>query len=75
MKKGIRAKSGLQTLEARVFDLEVEEEGEIETLRLKDGEICWEGFRRVHGKLMRGVPKRTMKDCLKYCCHEGCDFT
>jgi len=75
LKKEIREKSALQTCRGRTLNLEIEEEGKIETLKLEEGQICWEGFRKVHGRLVRGVPRRNMKDCLKYCCHEGCDFT
>jgi len=63
------------TFKRSVIDLEVDEEGKIVTLRLEEGQICWEGFRKLRGKLVRGVPKRNKNDCLKYCRHEGCDFT
>lgn len=56
------------------FVLEIEEGGKIKKLKLEEGQICWEGFRQVNGKLIRGVPKKSPKDCLKYCRHEGCDF-
>ena len=54
--------------------LEIEERGRIKALRLEENQICWEGFRKLRGELVRGVPKRNNNDCLKYCCHEGCDF-
>jgi len=54
--------------------LEIEEGGKIKKLRLEEEQICWEGFRQVGEKLIRGVPKRSSRDCLKYCRHEGCDF-
>lgn len=57
-----------------VFVLEIEEGGKIKKLKLEEGQICWEGFREVNGKLIRGVPKTCSKDCLKYCRHEGCDL-
>lgn len=57
-----------------LIDLEVEDEGRIETVSLEEGQICWKGFRKLRGKLVRGVPKRNKNDCLKYCCHEGCDL-
>lgn len=63
------------TFKRSLFDLEVEEDGKIKTLRLEKEQICWEGFRKLRGKLVRGVPKRNKNDCLKYCRHEGCDFT
>ncbi len=50
------------------------ENGTIERLTLDEKLICWEGFRSVSGRLMRGVPKRNREDCIKYCCHEGCQF-
>lgn len=59
----------------RSYVLRIEKEnGEIEKLTLDDKLICWEGFRKVSGKLMRGVPKRSLEDCSKYCHHEGCQF-
>lgn len=60
--------------ERRIFALEIEEGGRIRKLKFEEGQICLEGFRQVNGKLIRGVPKKSSKDCLKYCCHEGCDF-
>lgn len=57
-----------------LFVLEIEEGGEIKKLMLAKGQICLEGFRLMNGKLVRGVPKRSRKDCLKYCRHESCDF-
>lgn len=54
--------------------LEIEERGRIKVLRLEEKQICWEGFRELRGGLVRGVPRRNGKDCLKYCRHEGCDF-
>ncbi|MFQ6063890.1 MAG: hypothetical protein ACE5L6_00265 [Candidatus Bathyarchaeia archaeon] len=75
MKGEIEGESRLQQPLARgVFVLEIEEEGKIEKLKFEEGQICWEGFREVNGKLIRGVPKMCSKDCLKYCRHEGCDF-
>lgn len=65
----------MKTVILSAIDLEVEEEGKIETLRLEEGQICWEGFRKLRGKIVRGVPRRNRNDCLKYCCHEGCDLT
>jgi len=62
-------------LKGATIDLEIEEEGRIETLRLEEGQICWEGFRKLRGKLVRGVPRRNREDCARYCCHEGCDLT
>lgn len=62
------------TFKRSLIDLEVEEEGKIETVRLEEGQICWQGFRKLRGKLVRGVPKRNKNDCLKYCRHEGCDL-
>jgi hypothetical protein len=58
----------------RLFVLEVEEKGKIKTLELEEGEICWEGFRKVHGKLIRGVPRRSHEDCFRYCHQEGCEL-
>jgi len=54
--------------------LEIEEGGRIKKLKLKEEQICWEGFRQVGEKLIRGVPKKSPRDCLKHCRHEGCDF-
>lgn len=58
----------------RVFVLEIEEGGKIKKLVLEERQICWEGFREVNGRLIRGVPKRSKEDCFKYCRHEGCGF-
>jgi len=55
--------------------LEIEEEGKIKTLTLEEEQICWEGLRKLRGELVRGVPRRNGKDCLKYCHHESCDLT
>jgi len=55
--------------------LEIEEDHQIRKLTLKEGQICWEGFRKIGNKLVRGVPKRNREDCFKYCYHEGCQFT
>jgi len=55
--------------------LEIEDKGNIGKLELDKGQICWEGFREFKGKLIRGVPKRNLEDCFKYCRHEGCQFT
>jgi len=62
-------------LKGSTIYLEIEEEGRIKTLRLEEGQICWEGFRMLRGKLVRGVPRRKREDCARYCCHEGCDLT
>jgi hypothetical protein len=56
------------------IDLEIEERGKVKKLKLDQRQICWEGFRMLRGELVRGVPMRTSRDCLKYCRHEGCDF-
>ncbi|UCC33143.1 MAG: hypothetical protein JSW53_05015 [Candidatus Bathyarchaeota archaeon] len=60
--------------ERRILVLEIEEGERIKKVKVKEREVCWEGFREVRGKLLRGVPKMNPKDCLKYCRHEGCDF-
>jgi len=57
----------------KVFILEVEDKGNIGKMDLDEGQICWEGFREVKGKLVCGVPKRSLEDCFKYCRHEGCE--
>lgn len=75
LKGEIYGKEGPRLLSKRKpFILEIEEEGKIKKLTLEEGQICLEGFRQVNGKLIRGVPKKSPKDCLKYCRHEGCDF-
>jgi len=53
--------------------LEIEESGKIKKLKLEKKQVCWEGYRQVGKKLIRGVPKKSQKDCLKHCRHEGCD--
>jgi len=60
--------------ERSVYVVEIEDDGQIGKLALKEGQICWEGFRKVGDKLVRGVPKRNPEDCFRYCCHEGCEF-
>jgi len=55
-----------------IFVIEVEEGGKTKELALEERQICWEGFRKVKGRLIRGVPKKSKEDCLKYCYHEGC---
>jgi hypothetical protein len=62
------------TQEKNAIDLEIEEGGKVKTLRLNEDQICWEGFRKLSGRLVRGVPRRNAKDCAKYCHHEGCDL-
>ena len=57
----------------KYFIIEIEEEGKIKKLKLEKVQICWEGLRQVGKKLIRGVPKRSPKDCLN-CKHEGCEF-
>jgi hypothetical protein len=72
---GIEEKRGPQlSSEKKMFVLEIEEEGDISKIALEEGQICWEGFREVNGKLVRGVPKRSSKDCWRHCRHEGCDL-
>jgi hypothetical protein len=73
-RQNLRKKGALLPFERKFFILEIEEGGRIKKLTLEEGQICWEGFRQVNGKLIRGVPKKSPKDCLKHCLHEGCDF-
>jgi len=61
-------------LKRNKINFEIEDEGKIKTLELEEWQICWEGFRKLRGKLVRGVPRRNAKDCAKYCRHEGCDL-
>jgi hypothetical protein len=63
-----------QKLHGILYTVEIEEDGKIKKLELEEGEICWEGFRKVHGKLIRGVPRRSSRDCFSYCRQEGCDL-
>jgi len=75
LRNAIEERSRPQLLsERRVFVLEIEEGDKIKKLVLEERQICWEGFREVNGKLIRGVPKRSKEDCFKYCRHEGCGF-
>jgi len=58
----------------RLYIIEVEMKGKTEKLELTEKMICWDGFRKLHGNLVRGVPKRSREDCLKYCRHPGCEL-
>lgn len=73
-KKDVYEKSRLSASTGRTFSLSLEVDGKIETLLLEEGQICWEGLRKLHGTLVRGVPRRNKKDCIKYCSHEGCSL-
>lgn len=71
-KKDVYEKSRLSASTGRTFSLSLEVDGKTETLLLEEGQICWEGWRKLHGILVHGVPRRNKKDCIKYCSHEGC---
>jgi hypothetical protein len=63
-----------QKLCPTLYAVDVEEDGRVKKLELEEDEICWEGFRKVAGRMIRGVPRRTSKDCSRYCTQEGCDL-
>lgn len=60
--------------EKKVHVFEVEESGKMKKMELTEEMICWEGYRKLRGNLVLGVPRRSPLDCLKYCCHPGCEF-
>ena len=61
----------IQELEMSVLDLN---DGKKKVMKLKEDEICIQGFRiDLNGKMVRAVPHRNQDDCHRFCYADTCD--
>ena len=61
----------VQEVEMGILDLN---DGKKKVIKLKDDEICTQGFRiGLNGKIVRGIHHRNRDDCHRFCYTDTCD--